>query len=647
MCAACLLRITGVLLVGACLVSGTAGAKEFASHKPIRALPAASSRPAAEGPARYADALRGNDGADGSKERPWKTLAFAATKLQPGETLYLRAGTFYESPRIKLKGTAANPITIRSYPGELAVLDAGHREFFENPAEAWEPMPGGGPDEYRSKRTFTAGGTGGNFGDSMIPLHRHLTFSDLRSENELMRPGVNNRGDDPVGMYCGPGTKRDPATGRIHVRLSHTKLDGLDEDHYRGETDPRKIPLVIVGADFGLEIVGSEHLRFQDLVLRGAKDVAARMENCKQIEFDGVTMYANFLAVRTSRVQGLRIIGCALRGHTAPWLSRFHHKNRAKSGYLILTGAGDADWEIAWSELTDHHDCMTFRTLDGLKLHHSLIDNFNDDGIEPGPKKEKGRTYVYQNVISRVLSPFTAHGDRTERFATEPGSGVYVYRNIIDLRRGTYFGPPESPDSQSRKFNTLSKLALHDHGGPTQPNYYVYHNTFLMQESPFRNYYAMGWGAHTYDSVRRIFNNVFVQVEEPPMLNATAIGAEDDFAADGNLYWAVKEGPGFTGDYFAPLRKPPLAELSKKHYAPGWSAHDRFADPKFTALGMSVEGPADFRLLPDSPAIDAGVAIPGEWPDPLRASDKGTPDLGALPAGAPLLEVGPAARPKQ
>jgi len=351
------------------------------------------------------------------------------------------------------------------------------------------------------------------------------------------------------------------------------------------------------------------------------------------------------MAIRTEGVRGLRMIGCALRGHTAPWLSRFHHKNRAGAGYLILTGAGDADWEIAYSELTDHHDCMTFRTLDGLKLHHSLIDNFNDDGIEPGPKKEKGRTYVYQNVISRVLSPFTAHGDHTEPFQTEPGSGVYVYRNIVDLRRGTYYGPPDSPNSQSPTFDQPTKMAMTDHGSPTQPNYYVYHNTFVMGQSPFRNYYAMAWGAHTHDTVRRVFNNIFVQIDEPPVLNVTAIGPEDDFQADGNLYWAVKEGPAFTGDFFATLRKSPTAEISKKRYAPGWSAHDRFADPKFAALGTTVDEPVDFRLQKESPAVDAGVAIPTEWPDPLRDSDIGKPDLGALPVGVAPFVVGPKGRP--
>jgi hypothetical protein len=41
------------------------------------------------------------------------------------------------------------------------------------------------------------------------------------------------------------------------------------------------------------------------------------------------------------------------------------------------------------------------------------------------------------------------------------------------------------------------------------------------------------------------------------------------------------------------------------------------------------------------------VKVPAEWPDSLRAADKGKPDIGALPLGAPMLRVGPAAAPRR
>jgi hypothetical protein len=40
------------------------------------------------------------------------------------------------------------------------------------------------------------------------------------------------------------------------------------------------------------------------------------------------------------------------------------------------------------------------------------------------------------------------------------------------------------------------------------------------------------------------------------------------------------------------------------------------------------------------------VALPDDWPDPLRKQDKDKPDIGALPLGAEPLNAGRAAAPK-
>src|SRR5262249_39669657 len=152
----------------------------------------------------------------------------------------------------------------------------------------------------------------------------------------LYHEGLANRSDDPKGIYAGPGTHRDPKTGRIHIRLAHTKLAGLGENGYRGETDPRKLPLVISGDDYALRLHGARHVRIRDLVVRGAKRAAVLIEGGQDVELDGVTLYGSSMALRTSKIKGLRVVHSALRGHAAPWHSRFHHKDRSGAGYLFL-----------------------------------------------------------------------------------------------------------------------------------------------------------------------------------------------------------------------------------------------------------------------------------------------------------------------
>ncbi|HVT45648.1 MAG TPA: right-handed parallel beta-helix repeat-containing protein [Thermoanaerobaculia bacterium] len=66
----------------------------------------------------------GNDAGAGSITAPFQTITHAASKVAPGDTIYVRAGVYYELVRIaSVKGTPAARITIASYPGETAIID--------------------------------------------------------------------------------------------------------------------------------------------------------------------------------------------------------------------------------------------------------------------------------------------------------------------------------------------------------------------------------------------------------------------------------------------------------------------------------------------------------------------------------------------
>ena len=108
----------------------------------------------------------------------------------------------------------------------------------------------------------------------------------------------------------------------------------------------------------------------------------------------------------------------------------------------------------------------------------------------------------------------------------------------------------------------------------------------------------------------------------------------------GNLIWGMTEGPTLDRDPFARFRSSALFGESRKRYAPGWTTDDRIADPKFVRLASDRATPADLRLEPDSPAVDAGLPLASRWPDPLRDADRGRPDIGALPLGAEPWGVG-------
>lgn len=68
----------------------------------------------------------GTSGGDGSASRPWNlqtALSGASGRIQPGDTVWLRGGTYVGSFTSSLRGTAAAPIVVRQYPGERATID--------------------------------------------------------------------------------------------------------------------------------------------------------------------------------------------------------------------------------------------------------------------------------------------------------------------------------------------------------------------------------------------------------------------------------------------------------------------------------------------------------------------------------------------
>jgi len=72
----------------------------------------------------YYVSTSGADTQPGSLAQPWRTIQKAADTLQPGDTVYVRGGT-YARATLNVSGTGADRrITFSAYPGEVPVIDA-------------------------------------------------------------------------------------------------------------------------------------------------------------------------------------------------------------------------------------------------------------------------------------------------------------------------------------------------------------------------------------------------------------------------------------------------------------------------------------------------------------------------------------------
>ncbi|MDZ4406063.1 hypothetical protein [Prosthecobacter sp.] len=630
------------------------------THPAMRPLPVVSKSALTKGPRHFVDATRGDDAKAGTEQEPWKTLGHALRRLKPGDTLYLRGGTYFEKVPLTQSGTPEQPITIASYPGELAVIDGSAREFQETPASSWEPLSSGAEGEFVSTRSFADVDDRrvphqflpaawepmwgieeqrplalGHFADSMVPLHGYRSLKDLRSMNELWVKGKKEDFD----FYCGPGVWFDRETGRVHIRLAHHQLDGLGNRAYRGETDPRKLPLIIA-LGFGddvLRLTGIKHVRLQNLILRGATgSPMISIYGCENIQIDHCAIFGGNPGLLINASKNITMTHSTMRGLAAPWTGRAHMKYRGTASYQIVLRDDqpiNENIEFANCEFTDDHDFAFLRFAKNLKLHHCFIDNFNDDGFEVGPKRRDHTLYIFQNRIGGILSHFTQHEmDKDEApLDHDPGAGAYIYRNVIDQRAGAYYQSPSEPDPSGDFLHHEGHL-VGDHGGPIWAVMRWYHNSILRRTPTFRDYFLLGLGAQGIRSTERdVFNNILVQIDKMPGASFAGLKEPWSLREGGNILWGVNDSS--KADPFAKFRASPLFEASKKIHAAGWTTQDRVLDPKFASL-------TDLRLQGDSPAINTGIALPAEWPDEMRADDKDAPDVGALPIGAKPWGVG-------
>ena len=79
----------------------------------------------ADSGALYVVSPYGDDAAAGSFDAPWATLAHAASRIQPGDTVFVRGGTYRPTERITFRDLAAGDARTRiiGYPGETAIFD--------------------------------------------------------------------------------------------------------------------------------------------------------------------------------------------------------------------------------------------------------------------------------------------------------------------------------------------------------------------------------------------------------------------------------------------------------------------------------------------------------------------------------------------
>jgi NPCBM/NEW2 domain/Right handed beta helix region len=166
----------------------------------------------------------GNDGATGTQDAPWRTIAHAASAVPPGSTVYVRDGVYHEQVNVTASGSAeSGPVVIRNAPGEHPILDgtgvnvpSDFRGLFSIDSQQYVTIQG---FEVRNYRTSEAGHvpvgiwvTGASDHISILGNHVHDIETNFQGRNGGDAHGIAVYGTDsghPISAVVIAGNEVD------------------------------------------------------------------------------------------------------------------------------------------------------------------------------------------------------------------------------------------------------------------------------------------------------------------------------------------------------------------------------------------------------------------------------------------------------
>jgi hypothetical protein len=605
-----------------------------------------------DGPDRPAAELyvspRGSDDDPGSLDRPWRTIGHAVSRLRPGDTLFLRGGTYLERPTVEVSGTAAAPITVQSYPGETAVIDSGPAEFRAGGNDDWEPVdPATG--EYRSVRRYDGESVYGYLDG--VPGYRNGRVALVRYQSaEAFRATSDAYVDDTAPFYVGPGLYYDPDDQRVHIRLAKTAELRAAESHSRpvldgDRPDPRRYPVVLSVAPATLTVDGA-HLVFKDLAVNQAKDTVVLSPGAHHVRFDGVTAWTGDTAISAdgAGIHHVTVTRSRIYGDAPPWIFWSDIKSPPAPAELLAStsidlAGGTHDWEIAYNHLRGSGQDLISTNTDEqrIAIHHNRMEDCGDDALELEGTRDVGEVRVFENFISNCLVA-VAPGQDSPSFS----GPLYVFRNVMVSLRDVPVNRAQGINEWNGGGRFGYEYLFKQHAGNT----HIYHNTLVLLNHS-------GDGLNLVPAVpdgTYVANNLAVTVNG--RVNGDYPTGPGQIV-NGNLYWKVNgagSGPLLADHANVPafsratgLERDGIGQAAGKGTDPRFAGFrldvvDR-AEPSWVLRpGSEVFDPADFLLRRGSPAIGAGIAIPahprlGPLPD-TRSSR----DIGALPYGTDPAE---------
>jgi len=299
----------------------------------------------------YSAQKRSGGGKDGSA---YRTIQAAVETMEPGDTLLLRGGVFKETD-IKLvrkggghrvlRGRPDKWLTIRSHPGEWAVVDGGHRE-------QWD-------DQKKAIKTFSVFCTSGA-GENRVGYWRFEWFEVTGGGPTLKSPDGKERTYGDIQPLTGKGFHFWPGD---HIVFDHLYI----HDNYGGGG-----PNGGAGISIANEAVAAQHITVTHCWLRSNGWPGSDNGNLANIVFFADYRHRRFPDIDLDRACSRNEVSYNLLEDSA---SGFKHKS---TQYLCLN-----------KEATD------MRAKDrGDRIHHNVIRR-----CHVAVKANQDFCHVYNNLV--------------------------------------------------------------------------------------------------------------------------------------------------------------------------------------------------------------------------------------------------------
>ena len=577
----------------------------------------------------------GDDSNPGTIIRPWKTLQHAIEQLTPGDVLYVRGGTYFESQiTVSVSGTPTEPITIRNYPGESPVVDGGFREFRTAGNSDWETFDSLNRIYRSVKRYPGAGPVHGYFGpeDGSFRLVPYEDFGPLSTNMEDYR-------DTYPYYYIGPGLFWSSGDQKIYVRLKHSKYQAPMGFNVPENTDPRQTALNIFPRGQVLDFASSAaHILVQGIDFRYRDNAVHFDSGSHHITLRDCEVLGGRYHILCRDVHHLIFDGITVRDTTPPWVARSDVKfpSPGRPGHLFQGSGISLDTEVDHIEIMNSTFLGLFDAIGAggaphnVRIHHNLFDGIRDDVFQLGTA---GYEIEFDhNVIVNAAAGPSWHG------SGKPPSGKigtkYFHHNIIDCSTPQLYGRTDPQNllgskHQGPKGDGMASgraFGSHAMSNLTGPDpWKIYHNTIVVMEdvdaSPAGQTYV--WNHSNPAFPHEVYNNIIINVGESNTYRV-AVGrgarvADGSQIHDGNLYSrpSARSGTPIFLEYQMGNSKASFNSLADFKSSSYWAATKAYYPPGWEASGIEADPKLDGSYSPSSngPAASGAIDLSGKhWP---------------------------------